>query len=107
LLEQEQMWALNVEEMESSSKIDLKDVSWWMSIKDAYKPKVLIIVKFSKERCIFLVARGKLSQTTWKRCGPPLNLKDILFKLSLLKIWNLKHKYKTTKAQLPKKIDGA
>jgi hypothetical protein len=28
------MRALDVEEMESSSKIALKDVLWWMSIKD-------------------------------------------------------------------------
>jgi hypothetical protein len=27
--------------------------------------------------------------------------------MSLLKIWNLEHKYETTKAQLPKKVDGA
>jgi hypothetical protein len=44
------------EEMESSSKIDLKDVSWWMSIKDAYKLGVLITTKLSKEKCISLVA---------------------------------------------------
>jgi hypothetical protein len=28
LPKQEQMWALDLEEMESSSKIDLKDVLW-------------------------------------------------------------------------------
>jgi predicted P-loop ATPase len=28
LLKQEWMWVLNVKEMESSSKIDLKDVLW-------------------------------------------------------------------------------
>jgi hypothetical protein len=39
LLKQKQMWALDVKEMESLSKIDLKDVSWWMSIKDACKLK--------------------------------------------------------------------
>jgi len=55
LPEQKQMQALEVEEMESSSKIDLKDVSWWMSIKDAYKLKACVIAKFSKEGCIFLV----------------------------------------------------
>jgi hypothetical protein len=48
------MWALDVEEMESSSKIDLKDVPWWMSIKEAYRPQKPIIAKLSKERCIFL-----------------------------------------------------
>jgi hypothetical protein len=37
LLEQKQLQTLEVKEMKSSSKIDLKDVSWWMSIKDAYK----------------------------------------------------------------------
>jgi hypothetical protein len=45
------MWALDDDEMESSSKIELRDVSWWMSIKDAYRPRVLIIAKLSKERC--------------------------------------------------------
>jgi len=33
--EQERMQILDAKEMESSSKIDLKDVSWWMSIKNA------------------------------------------------------------------------
>jgi hypothetical protein len=47
------MWVLDVEEMESSSKIDLKDVSWWMSIKDACKPQIPIIAKLSKKMCIF------------------------------------------------------
>jgi hypothetical protein len=40
------MWVLNAEEMESSFKIDLTDVLWWMSIKDAYKLGVPIIVNF-------------------------------------------------------------
>jgi hypothetical protein len=53
------MQVLFVEEMESSSNIDLKDVSWWMSIKDAYRPKVPITVKLSKEGCISQVARGR------------------------------------------------
>jgi hypothetical protein len=48
------MQALNVEEMESSSKINLKDVSWWMSIKDACKPGVPVTIKLSKEGCITL-----------------------------------------------------
>jgi hypothetical protein len=59
LPEQKKMWVLNVEEMESSSKMDLRDVSWWKSIKDACRFGVLIIVKLLKERCISLVARGK------------------------------------------------
>ncbi len=37
LPKQKQMQVLDVKEMESSSKRDLKIVSWWMSIKDAYK----------------------------------------------------------------------
>ncbi len=49
LPKQEQMGALDVEEMESSSKIDLRDVSWWMSIKDAYRFEVPVIVRFSKK----------------------------------------------------------
>jgi hypothetical protein len=55
------MWVLDVEEMESFSKIDLKDVSWWMSFKDASKPQVSIIAKLFKERCIFLITGGRLS----------------------------------------------
>jgi len=53
------MQVLDAELMESSSKIDLRDVSWWKPIKDAYRPKVLIIAKFSKKMCISLVARGR------------------------------------------------
>jgi hypothetical protein len=49
------MQALDVEEMESYSKINLKDVSWWMSIKDACIFGVLVIARPSKERCISLV----------------------------------------------------
>ncbi len=66
LFEQERMWVLDVEEMESSSKIDLRDVSSWMSIKDACKLRMLVITKLSKEGCIFLVARGRPSCTTRK-----------------------------------------
>jgi hypothetical protein len=53
------MWALDVEEMKSCSKIDLKNVSWWMSSKDVCRPRVLIIAKLSKEGCISLNARGR------------------------------------------------
>jgi hypothetical protein len=52
LLEQEQMQVLEAKEMESSSKMDLRDVLWWMSIKDAYKLGVLVTIKLSKEGCI-------------------------------------------------------
>ncbi len=34
LPEQEQIQALDAKEMESTSKIDLRDVLWWKSIKD-------------------------------------------------------------------------
>jgi hypothetical protein len=37
LLDQKRMQTLKAKEMKSSSKINLKDVLWWMSIKDAYK----------------------------------------------------------------------
>jgi hypothetical protein len=50
LLEQEQMQALNAEKMESSSKINLKDVSWWItkvaqmrSILQAFINKVCLV----------------------------------------------------------------
>jgi hypothetical protein len=46
------MRALDAKEMESSSKIDLKDVSWWKSIKDAHRLGVLINTKLSKKGCI-------------------------------------------------------
>jgi hypothetical protein len=55
LPEQEQMWGLNVKEMESSSKIDLRDMSWWKSIKDACRHGVLENAGLSKEGCISLV----------------------------------------------------
>jgi hypothetical protein len=52
LPKQERMQALDVKEMESSSKINLRDVLWWMSIKNAYKLGALVLVRLSKERCI-------------------------------------------------------
>jgi hypothetical protein len=83
LPKQERMWALDAKEIKSSSKINLKDVSWWMSIKKAYRPKVLIIAKLSKERCISLIAKGRSFHATRRhdqsKCGPPLNLRNILF----------------------------
>jgi hypothetical protein len=57
---------LDGEEMKSSSKIDLKDVLWWMFVKDAYKLGVPIIARFSKEGCNFLVIGGKPFHTTCK-----------------------------------------
>jgi hypothetical protein len=53
------MRVLDAKEMESSSKIDLRDVSWWKPIKDAYRPKVLVIARFSKKMCISLVVGGR------------------------------------------------
>jgi hypothetical protein len=60
------MRVLEVEEMESSSKIDLKDVLWWMSIKDACRLGAQGIAKLSIEGCIYLVTRGKPSHGTHK-----------------------------------------
>jgi hypothetical protein len=57
---------LDVEGVDSSSKIDLRNVSWWMSIKDAYRHGVPIIAKLSKEGCIPLAARGRTSHAKWK-----------------------------------------
>jgi hypothetical protein len=45
LLKDERMQVLDVEEMESSSKMDLRDVSWWMSIKDACRLGVSITIR--------------------------------------------------------------
>jgi hypothetical protein len=58
------MWALHAKEMESYSKIDLRDVAWWKSIKNAYRLGVLVTAKLSKEGCISLVARGRQFHTT-------------------------------------------
>jgi hypothetical protein len=60
------MWAPDAKEMGSSSKIDLKDVLWWMFIKDACKLEALIIVRLLKEGCISLATRRKLSCVTHK-----------------------------------------
>jgi hypothetical protein len=96
LSEQEWMWALDAEEMESSSKINLRDVSWWMSIINAYKPRALVTTRLSKEGCISLVVRGTWFRTTrkhdWRKCGPPSTWETYSSKTSLLKIQNLKHK---------------
>jgi CRISPR/Cas system CSM-associated protein Csm4 (group 5 of RAMP superfamily) len=43
------MRVLEVEEMELFSKIDLRDVSWWMSIKDTYRLRVPVIATLSKK----------------------------------------------------------
>jgi hypothetical protein len=53
------MRALDVEEMESSSKINLRDVSWWMSIRDVCRSRAQVTIKLSKEGCIFLATRGR------------------------------------------------
>jgi hypothetical protein len=45
LLEQKWIQILKAKKMKSSSKIDLKDMSWWMSVKDAYKLGVLVTAK--------------------------------------------------------------
>jgi hypothetical protein len=81
LPKQEWMWILNVKEMESSSKIDLKDVSWWKSIKDTYRLRVSITTRLSKERCISLATRGRPSHIAhkhdWSKCAlapPPRNI---------------------------------
>jgi hypothetical protein len=47
------MQPLDVEEMESSSKINIKDVSCWMSIKGAYRLGALIIAKLKKKGASF------------------------------------------------------
>jgi hypothetical protein len=92
------MCTLNDEEMESSFKIDLRDVLWWKSIKDACKPGAPVIVKFSKERCISLATRGRPSHATCKQVWAFLNLRNLF-----LQIRNLEHKYGTTRTQILKK----
>ncbi len=96
LLEQEWMRALDVKEMESSSKISLRDVSWWMSIKDAHRLGVLVIAKLSKEGCISLATGGRPFRTThkhdWNMCGPPWTWKNTPPKrfCRKYKTWNTK-----------------
>jgi hypothetical protein len=60
------MRALDVKEMEPSSKIDLKDVLWCMSIKNACKVGTPVIAKLSIERCISLAIGGMPSHATRK-----------------------------------------
>jgi hypothetical protein len=59
LPEQEQMWALNDRDMESSSKINLRDVLWKMSIKNVCQLGVLVTTRLSKKKCISLIAGGR------------------------------------------------
>jgi hypothetical protein len=111
LFKQERMQDLEVKEMKSFSKTDLKDVLLWMSIKNACRPRALIITKLSKEWCILLTAEGRLSWATRKhdkrRCGPPSTWETYSSKMGLWKIRNLEHRYETTKAQFHKKANGA
>jgi len=75
LPKQKQMRILDAEEMESSSKIDLRNVSWWMYIKETCRPRALVMTKLSKEKCISLIVGGKpfhvACRYDWNRCGPP------------------------------------
>jgi len=67
--------------MVSSSKIDIKDVSWWMFIKNVYKLGVLVTVRLLKEGCISLVV-GHFAlhvNMTEKGVGPPQPEKHIFF----------------------------
>jgi hypothetical protein len=48
------MQDLDANEMESSSKIDLRDELWWMSIKNVCRLETMITIIFSKEGCISL-----------------------------------------------------
>jgi hypothetical protein len=105
LFKQERLQILNVKKIKSSSKINLNDVSWWMFIKKARRLKIPIIVKLSKKKMHFFKYKRKviLSCTkTWlKKMKPSSIWKMYSFKMNLLKIRNLKHKYRTTKIQLP------
>jgi hypothetical protein len=53
--------------MKSSSKINVKDVLWWKTIKDVCKHGAPIIVRLSKEGCISLVVGGTPSHATCKQ----------------------------------------
>jgi hypothetical protein len=108
LPEQEWMQILDAKEMESSSKIYLKDVSWCKSIKDSYRFGALVITRFLKKRCISLVVKGSPSCAT---CRQEWNMwasiwKTYSSKIGLSKIWNLEHKCGATRAQLFKNQMG-
>jgi hypothetical protein len=49
------MQVVNIKEI--SFKINLRDVLWWMPIKDACKLGVLVIARLLKERCILSCKR--------------------------------------------------
>jgi hypothetical protein len=89
LPKQEWMQILDPKEMESSSKIDIRDVSWWMSIKYLCNLVVSISAKLSKKRCNSLATGGKPScvacKHDWSRCGPPLSLRNIFLQYESIK----------------------
>jgi hypothetical protein len=60
LPEQKQMRVLDAKEIKSFSKIDLKDVSWWKSIKNVFRPKASIITKLSKKKVYILSYKRKV-----------------------------------------------
>jgi hypothetical protein len=53
------MCPLDIEGMKLFSRIDLRDVSWWVSIKYACRLGVPIIARFSKEGRISLAVGGR------------------------------------------------
>ncbi len=105
------MLTLDDEKMESSSKINLNNVLWCMSIKDAYRHDALVIARLSKKRCISLDVGRRPFCTAhnhdWSKCGCPSTWETYSSITNLSKILNLEHKYEATKAQLFKKVDGA
>jgi hypothetical protein len=50
----------------SSFKIDLRDVSWWMSIKDACRLGVSVTTRLFLKGCISLAIVGRPSRITLK-----------------------------------------
>jgi hypothetical protein len=52
--------------MESSSKINLRDVLWWKTIKNVCRHGETITTMLSKEGCISLVVKGRPSYATRK-----------------------------------------
>jgi hypothetical protein len=73
---------MDVEEMKLSSKVDLRDMSWWMYIKNPCRPKVPITTKPFLKGCIFLTTKGKpftLHVNMTEACVGPFNLRNILF----------------------------
>ncbi len=73
LFEQNWMRTLNAKEMESSFKIDLRNVLWWMFIKNTCRPKMSNYQTFKKKVHLFNTKSTKTMTTpSTSLWNPPL-----------------------------------